>query len=348
VALRRWFFCLGALAAFFVNIAQAGVEVPIYQAQVEVASVTAADRAEALGQAFKDMLVKVTGSPQVLTQASIQKQMSDVAHYVQQYSYRHVKGSKDYWLQVDFDPLNVTQLLQQAQLPSWGPDRPLVLMWVLIQRPGQALHWLGQGVDSSYALYRQLSERRGVPILFPTLDLETLETVDLQAVWHGNVRALRQAAQRYQANATMIVTIEEVAPQRWRSHWTLLMGQNRLHWNVDETRLSDLVAHGMNQLATTLASQFATTRLQDSASHEILMTIGGLDNLKLYHKALRYIQRLDDVTAVSVQAIHNDQVTLRLSIMGSDDRLLQMIAMDHHLKMSADFIDPNHYLFTWG
>jgi len=96
-------------------------EVPLYEVVVPLQGATAEDRATGMADALRAVAVKASGRRDAANSPVVDG--ANPAKYVQRYS-----TTEDDMLKVGFDGNAIEQLLQQAGLPLWPAERPLVLI----------------------------------------------------------------------------------------------------------------------------------------------------------------------------------------------------------------------------
>ena len=200
------FFC-----ALFTVTSAYGVEVTdLYVAKVPVSSQSGNERISALKQAMRFVLVKVGGQESV-HQSSVNarkvfnKALKNYKSYMAQYRYERAGGQ--IFLVATFDEAKINDLFSQANLPLWGRLRPLILLWVVDE------HGLSRNVlsDSSVsqlpAIAKQFSNYRGLPLMMPLMDLTDLTQINTAELWGRFPQSVKQASQRYLAEAIVIIRI---------------------------------------------------------------------------------------------------------------------------------------------
>ena len=100
---------------------EARAAVALYEVTVPLTGVTAEDRAAGMAEALRAVAVRVSGRRDAAGNATING--ANPGKYVQRYS-----TTADRMLKVGFDGRAIEQLLQQAGLPLWPAERPLVLI----------------------------------------------------------------------------------------------------------------------------------------------------------------------------------------------------------------------------
>ena len=98
----------------------------LYAAEVTVDGRDTRARNAAFAQALDRVLVKVTGSRDVLADDALAGLRRDAPSLVQQWSYT----ADGLWAAFDASAINRT--LRDARLPEWGSQRPRTLLWVAV------------------------------------------------------------------------------------------------------------------------------------------------------------------------------------------------------------------------
>ncbi len=103
---------------------QAAELTDLYQAQVDAGQ----SQSQWQQAAMAAVLVKLTGSDQVLSQPAIAAELKNSANYIRQFQQVQLLGRP--LMQVQLDQQKITALLQQQQIAIWGSRRPDLLLWL--------------------------------------------------------------------------------------------------------------------------------------------------------------------------------------------------------------------------
>jgi uncharacterized protein len=192
---------IACLAAMMLGGATAAGEVDdLYQAQTIVTGQGKESRRLGFANCLEQVLVKVSGDPQLLDKPDVASMAGDAGRFVADFHYRDrmagipvhdEQGTRDrpYDLTVSFDPEKIDAALQTLGSEPWRASRPRMVALVAV-RLGPAAYLLAsdgeRGRDQREAL-ADAAERFGIPMALPDqvalakagLDSESLSTVDL-------------------------------------------------------------------------------------------------------------------------------------------------------------------------
>ncbi|MBT5230139.1 MAG: DUF2066 domain-containing protein, partial [Methylococcales bacterium] len=174
----------------------------LYQAAVGVIDQQSGSRANAIQKAFKQVLIRASGT--TVIQSALLKPAQE---YVEQYRYQvnpSLPEEKQLW--VKFDALMVKQYLQDNGLQQWSDLRPSTLIWLAVDEDGQR-SLVNQGLYTDVLV--QSGTERGLPFLFPIMDLEDQTKVLFADVWGDFEETVKQGSVRYDADAVVVVRAQK-------------------------------------------------------------------------------------------------------------------------------------------
>ena len=127
----------------------------------------------------------------------------------------------------------IDQLLASENIPVWGSNRPSVLVWMALQDATGSRSMLNSESGAEIIDFmRRFGEERGLPIIFPLLDIEDRRNLPADAIWTQDDR--HQAA----SNATIPDSIRAAGccSRHGRTAWPVAVHS----WNeADGTRRLD-------------------------------------------------------------------------------------------------------------
>lgn len=307
--------------------AEAVVLPDLYQINVPVASEEEArlEKNTLLKRSFETLLFKMNPSPDILRLSSIAFASQNPERFIKTYTF--VADPAPHF-QVSYDSNLIEALFKSAQLPLWGKNRPLCLVWLLLEGQTEGVISFESNPDWGVEL-DQLSRKWGLPLVMPLLDLEEVSQISVQDITMGNMSVLKQAAERYSADANVIVRLQEISPDAWSADWALLLDNEKITWQQRAPTEKILLAEGLQTLALHLQKRYASTSGQSEAVIQI--EVNQVTHAQEYAKLLQYLKGLPFIAAVQVQSVQGSQVILQLTPKDSIASLEQTFASDGHL-----------------
>ncbi len=308
--------CLSiALLAHATN-APALTRAELYQATVPVTERSEPAQAAAFQAALRIVLVRVTGRRAADEDPVFAPLITNASRYVQQY-----RKAADNQLLVSFDGAAIERWLTQNGQPLWGHERPSTFVWLAVQGASQ-----GGGVvtadDSSElkAAVDAAASLRGTPLLWPSAADASRNHVDYSTLASLPASALSDGAHQRGADAVLIGRATN-ATALASVRWTLLF-QDR------SSEFSGAAAEGVNRAADTFAGLFAAS----GNSVPIEIEVAGVSDLRSYASLEAYLESLDLVSHVDVEALSGDAVRFRLSTRGGADALQHVLTLNGRLQ----------------
>lgn len=320
---------LGGLAGLVATTAQAEDVQWLYQVEVPVVSQSVADRKAAAGLALTEVLQRVSGQAALPDSTQLRLAVSQPDRYYDQFRYQRSDIDGSPVLRVDFSAPAVNDLSKSLELPLWWANRPRIILWSLDQ---------GGGVistqDLEFAQALQLRARqRGVPLVLPVADESGAIDVSTRAIQQSDFDALSAYSLRYQAELIAVGKVTGT-PGNLDGRWLMkLAGRTR----ILSTRGADAAQVGA-QLADKLADMLAARFAVVGTAGEIKVLVAGVSDPRQYAALLQYLGSLAFVDDTLVTALAGGQITLALQTQASQDKFLQLVAVDG-LLVPEDVVD---------
>lgn len=314
----------------------------LYQTEVPVASQAPADRNEAIGQAFLQVLIKVTGNRNIANQQKLRPEFAKASRYVQQYRYRleevdvaqpdtanpveteTLPESKRY-LQITFDRLAVNQMLRKIGLPVWGKSRPQVLAWVGFEKNGNRSLLNPERDTVTPGLLTAKADRRGIPLMIPLMDLEDQGRISASELWGSFQQRVQDASQRYLPDVVLTVKVRSASKGHWDSQWSLIGSNENREWQINADSLVQVYSEGIDRLSDQLARIYAPAGGDQTQS--LNMQISAVQSFDDLVKIQNFMATQETVQAFHIRAINSDQVILSLNLQGGLQAFEQAISL---------------------
>ena len=310
----------------------------LYTVELPVADQTASLRVESFSEAFKQVIVKVSGSDDALASPAFSRPIKNSARYVKQFRYlnRSLPDDEEFdsarlFLRIDFDQQSIEALLREQNFPVWGRERPSTLL-VISYDVNENIKLVSDDAtaDLVEALDRAASVH-AVPVLFPLMDLEDIALVNIGDIASRQYENINTMARRYAPNALMVGQIVGRSGQGWQGDWEVRFDEQIFKWTYKASSKQAVIDQVIKHLAKILAIEYA---LEDHRRVEqsLLLSVSELEGIDKLIKVQRYLKSLNVVDSVRVAMISRDVVTYRLKLRNDPEDLQRLIEFGEVLE----------------
>jgi len=309
----------------------------LFESEVVVPNQSPAERSSAFRTALAEVLVRVAGGSNVLASEPARALLEDPGKLVQQYRYYTRPESQPpvlvMW--VRFDEASIRGRLQQQGVSYWGKERPDTLVWLAVEDRGRR-YVVAAGDDSDVRQQIEVAARqRGVPIVFPLMDLEDQSRVRFTDIWGGFFANVLQASERYSPQAVLIGRLNRSVSGGWSSRWHLQVGGKPGTWSDSRSDLALLSQQGINDTADILASQFAVATGSSTGNNRVTIEISGVDSLADYARINAYLAALTSVADMQLTQVNGSRLSYSLQLNGSLQDLTRTVAIGSVIEPAA-------------
>jgi hypothetical protein len=302
----------------------------LYEAEVAVADQSAAELARAARQGLSDVLVKVSGSTQVLSNPTISKALGDARNRVERYSYHKGPGVPPQTsVKLSFDGAYVTGLVVGAGAPIWTANRPAVLVWLVIEDAAGRVFLNAATAPALMAAVQGEFARRGVPIQLPTHDAEDAAALTPEQAWNLDDPALVPASARYQLRDILVGRVSLLEGGGATGEWSFLQGDNRVRRTSTVASEELFVRDGAALVAETMAARYAVAA--SSAGGDVTLAVSGVTTYADYAAVITWLEGLELIERADVQSVRGDTVTLNLKAKAGAAQLASIIELNRRL-----------------
>jgi uncharacterized protein len=324
------FLCLLPLAA----IAE-GVE-NLFEADVPVTGQQPELRTAYMKTAMEEVLVRVTGQSDVLNRASVRSMLANPERYVEQYRYHTVPDATppQLMLRVRFDGGAVQQALQQQGVAYWGTtERPDILVWLAVEDGGKRYIVAAEDDNDAHREMQQAASQRGIPLVFPLMDLEDQTRVRFADIWGGFFQDVQAASGRYNPQAVLIGRLNRSASGGWVARWDIPSGGEAGSWAGNGEQLGAVLQAGIDTLSERLASRLAV-RAPDAATGKTSVTVEGVNSLTAFARVDDYLSSLAAIRHLQLERVDGSSLQYGLQLNATPAELTQTIAIGTVLEPS--------------
>ncbi|MEZ5530170.1 MAG: DUF2066 domain-containing protein [Porticoccaceae bacterium] len=327
----------------------------LYQAQVPVSDQEPVERSRALREGLAQVLVKVTGNSAVLANPEIAQTLANAEGYVTEYGYvGYAEPGSDQntglAMNINYSEAVVDRLVRRQQLQIWPADRPEMLVWMVVDTPGQGRQFVSYDERTEMlALLSRAMKQRGAPLLVPLLDLEDRAVISEEAVWNFDAERLTQASARYNASNWMAVRLYQSSTGQWRGARLLKVEQTDNLRSLVADSPTQLIDQLVAESVDSVASRYAF--VPQSTSQELALDIEHVESFAAFSAVTEYLESMELVRNVMVDSVNGDRLALRVAVDGDVALLLDTLRRDSRMTetTTSDFSSTStgSYLFRW-
>lgn len=310
--------------------------VDLYSADTLVRSQSEAQRAAGAKRALEEALVRISGVPDAAERPVVRQALINAENYVYEYSYQSTSETLEdptgepvpaSRLILKFSPRQIEGLLREAELPFWPANRPAVVVWMVANTAA------GMMVLSDEAMYQELRDvagERGLPLITPLFDLEDYLALPPDVLWQQDEATIRQASERYRADAVLVLRFSELSSGHWRADWRLLHSEGNISGDGQDESQHPLRVSALNAVADRFASLYAISPSASGAG-QVSVRIDNVDDFGTYKAIERYLKSLALVRRVELDNLSDNRLGLTLYTEGDILQLENTLALDGRL-----------------
>ncbi len=310
----------------------------LFTVDLPVADQTTSLRLESFSEAFRQVVVKVSGSDDALHSPAFKRPIERSARYVKQFRYvtRGQPGDEEFdagrlYLRIDFDQQLIEGLLREHNFPVWGRERPSSLL-VISYDVNENIKLVSD--DSTPDLIEALDQaanKHAVPVLFPLMDLQDIALVRIGDIVSRQYENIDTMATRYTPDALLVGQIVGRSGKGWQGDWEVRFADQIFKWNFQAPSKNAVINQVIKHLARILALEYA---LEDHRRVEqsLLLGVSALDGIDKLIAVQKYLESLNVVESVRVAMINRDVVTYRLKLRNNPEDLQRLIEFGEVLE----------------
>ncbi|WP_430462873.1 DUF2066 domain-containing protein [Thalassolituus sp. LLYu03] len=298
----------------------------LYQVRVPVSDQSSASRQSGLQEAFLQLVVKVTGKRDSAQNDAVLSAASNADRFVKSFRFFRDTAS-GLQLEVVFAQNLFDDLLRDARLPVWGKSRPLVLVWLGVEADLQRAI-VGPNQAQWKAATELAMNERGIPLLWPALDLEDNMALSVEQLW-GLFRAdIATASERYMADA---VLAGRLTPKSGGFGYRgfLKLKDEFTEVQAEGSSEAAVLAQVADQVSAFMAARFAVVSSESTGGFQI--QVGDVTSFKQYQDVLNYLKANVAIKAVRVVSVTNQMLTLELDLSADWAQVWTTLALDRRL-----------------
>ena len=323
----------------------------LYDQDIAVQGQGDAERIRAYREGLSSVVLKITGEERWLRNSAVERAIRDAQSYVQEVSYRTSSSPLEQrnFISVRFDRALVDRMLNDAGIPVWDQNRPAVMMWLSVQGADGRRELLSADSDHPLlAIVKEFSRLRGVPLLFPLLDLEDRRNLPIDVAWSLDEQAIRRASARYGADAILSGRVLESPSGELVGLWQYLFRDNVDTFDSFERDLKVYADSALERVTAQLATHFGLIKLGQPVL--VKVRVEAVDSAKDYVDLLQYIQGLAVVESASASLLDGSGIELDVNLIGNPFLFAEFITLGRDLQAQESFAPiegENVFYYRW-
>jgi hypothetical protein len=291
----------------------------LYQVREPVSGQSPDERTRATQAALETLVLRLTGDARAAKGSSLAELRKDPQKVISQYGY---EAGPPETLLVDFDPASTDRALREAGYALWGSNRPTILGWWL-NDAAEGSNLVGDGQGSAEPL-RRAAQHRGLPLRLPLADLDEQGVGTAKNLEGSDPTALKQASERYGADALLAVHAREEAGQ-WQGKWRLWLGDQREQGSTTAASSEALADAVLLAVSERLAPRFVA---KPGASSGLLMQVQGM-NLERYAQLMQLLEPF----GARLKVVEGDRIIYEVS--ASADQVRSQMSLGKLQEVAA-------------
>ena len=363
-SVSRRFCCLSMLLLALPFSTSAAVQVDDLYDATEVITVGASsdEQRQLMAKGLAQVFAKVSGDENVVADDGINGYLKDAQSYLLSFSFepndeKRVNALGEVVdtqkLKMSFDSSRVNSSLTSQGFPVWGARRPEIMVWIASDNNGVREILSGESHLDLANDFRQLADARGLPVIFPHLDLEDQLTLDVSELWGLFPEAISKASSRYNPDAILAGRVEYLSEHQWRSEWLFVFNGEQRKLSINGDSRQDMIDQILAQVSSRLASQYAVY-LNSMFEDQVTLRISGIKTLAEYHSVLQYVGNMTGVKSSTVTSVAGNVLKIKVDVSGDTQQLRDLIALDSHL-VQEEYLAPagtpaagNELRYAWA
>jgi hypothetical protein len=233
--------CSMRLAAFEVK--------GLFEIELVANSQSVEARDMAIKQALSAVLERVLVTEDISRIPVAQQMLNNAGSYVKQSQYSLLPADESAandgrLFRVQFDEDQVLEAISKSQVGVWSEIRPETLLWLIVDENGARQFYNADAMPEIDAALTLAAKLKGLPLIFPLLDIEEQQKISVTDVLGADSRNLLAASTRYDAPAIMAGHLMKKGAC-WQADWAFHFDGKIKQWNSACEPLKTTLATGI-------------------------------------------------------------------------------------------------------
>ena len=320
----------------------------LYQVELPVATQQEDVRSEAVRDGFRQVLIKLSGNPDIDKNPLIKENIRRAEYYVQDYSYAPPSpASSTYFLKVRFDKEDTNNLLKKSGVIFWGDTRPLILVWLAVDDNVTNDIVSNEESNDLVTNLKEQGKKYGLPLIFPTMDVTDISVVSLDDVNRMNVKTLQSAGQRYAPDALLIgKLVKDQDADDWISEWKLVFDDNEWDFKVKDIDPDNIFDDVLFKAGKTLSQELMTKSAQKTQTW-LKLQVANISRSNDLSDLMKFLKQLSQVQQVELSEVSGDVVQVSVLVKGNVSSFQQNAVIGQRLVFKDKNPSDSRLNFEW-
>lgn len=308
----------------------------LFESRVEIADQTQRSQNSAVKEAFKLVLVKVSGNRELLRDETIKRHIQQARSFLLSYQF-DLQPDEIFYL-AEFDAQRVEKIIRFAGFSIWGKRRPESIFWLAIQDKDtqqRRLVTLSNQQDNLLDDALKTATKRGVSINFPVLDLIDLQLVGVYDVWNSFTQTIVEASERYPVDFVVSASVFSRQEGSWTGQWTIAHKGRYSTGEISKNSADSVISELVEILADNQAQQYALGT-SDISEEKVKITVGNINRLTKYVEVSEFLRSLTVVLSATLVEQSGDKGIFELELFGDQSDLANALGLDDRIKSTGD------------
>ena len=306
-------------------------------ATVPVADRSAAESDRGLGEAFQQVIVKLSGSRQTLAQPGIRQLLGKARNFVTVQGQAGDGNATDgFRLRVDFDAAALGAALRERGATLWSRDRPMTGVWLAVEDASGRRFSPDAQFEPTFRALAEAAARRGLPIdrRMPTNPPAAGTPAALFDALLGPAPAPDPAG--LPAPPLLAGLLKQGPAGEWVASFRWRVDAETADWSGQGTDPLALVGEAVDRVTEAVAARYAAGPGGDAAAAGVRLKVGGLRSAADYGRVMALLRGFDIVDSLTVAQVSGEVLELALVARGGLPALVQSIRLSGQLTPEAE------------